>query len=248
MIHKSYRKLITLITVCLFTAVNAQKFEKKYSENFKTNKDVQVAIDASNSEINVTTWNKNQVQINAFIEVEGVEKEVAEKYFKEWNFEALGNKSKIQLTSKGSTSYSFKNDFVFFDNMDFNIDIPEIDFSNIEAIVLPDMDFDFDFDFGNLMEDIDDHMGKNGKYEFRWKDDENDIEINTKKEWEAFKKTKKYRELKKRMKVDKEKMHIEFAKSKEKLKKQFAKSRIELKTIKREELEKSLTKAKRSFK
>jgi len=245
--HKSYKHIITLLAICCISSTFAQKFDKKFTETFKTNKDVEVAINASYTDINVTTWDKNEVQVNAFIEVEGISKKEAEKYFKNWNFEALGNSKKVQVTSKGNNSFSFKNDFVFFDNMDFDINIPEIDFADIETIVIPEMKFDFNFD--NLLEDIEDidkTMGKNGKYEFRWKDDENDIEINSKEEWEAFKKTKKYKELKERMKIDKEKVRIEFAKSKEKMKQAFEKSKKV--KIDKEKIKKELAKAKEVLK
>ncbi|PQJ78667.1 hypothetical protein [Polaribacter porphyrae] len=246
--HKSYKQIITLVAICFLATVYAQKFDKKFSENFTTNKDVEVQINASNTDIDVTTWNKNEVQVNAYIEIEGVDKELAEKYFKNWEFEALGNKKRVEILSKGNKSSSFKNNFVIFDNMDFDFNIPDIDMSNIEAIVLPNMDFDFDFDFDFDLEELDENMEKNGKYEFMWKDDDHDIEINSKEEWEAFKKTKEYKELKTKMRFDKEKMRKEFAKSKEKMKKAFKKARVEIKEVDTEEIRKGLAKAKEVLK
>ncbi|MHB0754905.1 hypothetical protein [Polaribacter sp. M15] len=249
--HKLYKQIITFIAIGFLGTTFAQKFDKKFTENFKTNKDVEVAINASNTDINVTTWAKNEVQVDAFIEIEGIDKDEAEKYFKNWEFEALGNSKKVKITSKGSNGFTFKNDFVFFDDMNFDFEIPDIDMSNVEAIVLPDIDFDMDFDFDFDFKDLDDlgeNMGKNGKYEFRWKDDNHDIEINSKEEWEAFKKTKAYKELKEKMKVDKEKMRKEIAASKEKMKKTFAKGKLKIKEINTEEIKKSLAKAKQELK
>lgn len=247
--HKSYRNVITLLAICFLGTIYAQKFDKKFSENFKTNKDVEIQINASHTDINVTTWNKNEVQVNAVIEIEGVTKEVAEKYFKDWEFEALGNKRKVEILSKGNKNFSFKNDFVFFDNMDFDFEIPEIDMSNVEAIILPDMDFDFDFDFDfDDLEELGEKMEKKGKYEFLWKDDDHDIKINSKKEWEAFKKTKEYKELKEKMKFDKEKMRTKLSKSREKMKKALKEARIKIKEVDREEVRRGLEKAKEVLK
>ncbi len=248
--HRLYKPILTFIALGFLGTTFAQKFDKKFTENFKTNKNVEVAINASNTDINVTTWNKNEVQVEAFIEIEGISKEEAEKYFNDWEFEALGNSKKVKITSKGSNGFNFKSDFVFFDDMNFDIQIPEIDLSNIEAIVLPSMDFDFDFDFQDLadFEDLGENMGKNGKYEFRWNDDDHDIELNSKEEWEAFKKTKEYKELKEKMKVNKEKMREEIAKSKEKMKKAFANVKYKIKEIDTEEVKKSLAKAKEQIK
>jgi hypothetical protein len=247
--HKLYKCLLTFLAIGFLGTTFAQKFDKKFSENFKTKKEVEVAINASNTEINVTIWNKDEVQIDAFIEVEGISKEAAEKYFKNWEFEALGNSKKVKITSKGNNAFNFKNDFVFFDNMDFDFEIPQIDLSSIDAIVLPDMNFDFDFDFDfEDLEDLGENMGKNGKYEFMWKDDGHNIEINSKEEWEAFKKTKEYKELKEKMKIDKEKMRKEISESKVKMQKAFAKGRVKIKEINNEEIRKSLANAKEVLK
>ena len=246
-----YKPFFTMLICCLVGTVSAQKFDKNFSESFKTKKDVEVAINAANADITVTTWNKNEVQINAYIEVEGVSKEEAEKYFKNWNFEALGNARKVQITAKGSNKFNFKNDFVFFDNTDFDIQIPEIDFTNIETIVLPEMNFDFDFDLENLLdnlEDFDEKIEKSGSYKFSWKDDEHDIKINSKKEWEAFKKTKDYKALKEKMKFNKEKVRVEFAKSKAEMKKALAKSRKEVAKIDKEKIQKELAEVKEKLK
>lgn len=247
--HRLYKQVITFVALgCLGTAL-AQKFDKKFTENFKTNKDVEVAINASNTDINVETWNKNEVQVNAFIEIEGITKEEAEKYFKNWQFEALGNSKKVKITSKGNGIFNFKNDFVFFDDMNFDFKMPEIDFSNIEAIVLPEIDFDFDFDFNfEDLDDLDENMGKNGKYEFMWNDGDDKVVIKSKKEWEDFKKTKKYKELKEKMSATKEKMRKKFSISKEEMKEKIKHAKKEYYKVDREEIKKELAKAKEQLK
>ena len=249
--HKLYKHLITFVAICFLGTAFAQKFDKKFTENFSVNKDVEVAINASNTDINVTTWNKNEVQVNAYIEVEGLSKKEAEKYFKDWDFEALGNKRKVEITSKGSNSFGFKNDFVFFNDIDF--DFPEIEMPNFDMIVLPEMNFDFDFNLEglNILEeigDLDEMVGKNGKYTFKWKDDDHDIEINSKEEWEAFKKTKEYKKLKERMKFDSKKMKKKLAESKEKMKKYFKESKNRFYKIDKEEVKKELAEAKKKLK
>jgi hypothetical protein len=248
--HKLYKYIFTFIAISFLGTAFAQKFDKKFTENFTTNKDVEVAINASNTDINVTTWDKNEVQIEAFIEIEGISKEEAEKYFKNWEFEALGNKRKVQITSKGNNAFNFKNDFVFFDDMNFDFEMPNIDFSSFENIELPKMDFDFDFnfDFKDVFEDIDENMGKDGKYNFRWHDDDHDIVINTKKEWEEFKKSKKYAELKNKMHIDKEKLRKDFAESKEEMKRQLKESQEKYKKVDIEQVKKELLKAKEELK
>ena len=80
---KLYKNLILGIAICFSGNIFSQKFDKKFTENFTVNKNVEVAINASNTDINVTTWNKNQVLVEAYIEIEGLSKKEAEKYLKE---------------------------------------------------------------------------------------------------------------------------------------------------------------------
>jgi len=242
--NKSYKIWITIAAICFFGTAFGQKFDEKFTEKFIVNKDVEVTINASNSEINVTTWSKNEIQVEAFIEVEGISKIEAEKYFKNWNFEALGNKNKVKINAQGNTSFDFKNDFVFFNNMNFEIPEIEIEKSSIEAIFLPKINFDFKFDYNNLfngvkdLDDLEKTIGKNGDYSFAWKDDEYDIEINTKEEWEAFKKTKEYKKLKILMKKEKEKVRKELERSKDEIRKEFEESKDKM----RKEFEESKNK------
>ncbi|KGL64038.1 hypothetical protein [Polaribacter sp. Hel1_85] len=246
--HKLYKPIVTLIAICFLGTVFAQKFDEKFTENFKVNKDVEVAINASNTEINVTTWNKNEVQVEAFIEIEGLSKKEAEKYFKNWNFEALGNKSKVKINSQGNSFLGSRNNFIIHDNIDFNF--PDIQMPDFDSIIIPemnfdfDMDFDFDFDFDFNLDNIEEEMKKDGDYSFEWNDGEDKIRIKSKKEWDAFKKTKKYRELKEKLSFDKQKMKEKLVKSKLKMKEGLEKARIQYKKIDKEKIRKELAKAK----
>lgn len=249
--HKLYKPIFTFVTICFLGTTFAQKFDEKFTESFKVKKDVEVEINATNTEINVTTWNRNEVLVDAFIEIEGLSKKDAEKYFKNWDFEALENSSKVKITSKGSYGLGSKTDFIFFNDMDFSF--PEIEMPDIDAIVIPEMNFDFisdlnfDFDFEDL-DDLDENMAKKGKYSFEWNDDDYKIIIKTKKEWEAFKKTKEFKELKKRMAESKKKFTKGFADSKEKMKKQFSNAKVEFAKIDKIKIKEELAKAKAKLK
>ncbi|MEE9408550.1 MAG: hypothetical protein V3V28_10810 [Polaribacter sp.] len=252
--RKLYKQISTLLAICFIGTGFAQKFDKKFTENFKVNKDVEVAINASNTDINVTTWSKKEVQIEAFIEVEGLSKEEAEKYFKNWNFEALGNKKKVKITSKGNNSFRLNNDITFFNNMDFDFEMPEIQMPDMDAIVMPDMDFDFDFDFD--LDDLEEDMKKDGKYSFEYHNDDKHIVIKSKKEWEKFKKSKKYKELKKELKNTGTKVKLALQNSKHKikaidkkrLKESLEEARLQIKNIDKEQIRIGLLKAKEALK
>lgn len=255
-----YKAIFTLFAIGIGSSISAQKFEKKFTENFKVNKDVEVVINATNTDINVSNWNKNEVSIEAFIEIEGVSKTEAETYFKDWNFEALGNKAKVKITAKGNNSFNFDGDFVFFNNNDFKfpeIVIPDFDsihfdFPTMADIVIPEIDFD---EILPDIQDFDHHIGENGNYSFSWNDGDHNIIIKSKKEWEAFKQTKEYQELKNKMKIDKRKLKIEFEKSKEKMKSidkkkieaELRKAKIEFQKIDRVQIKKQLAEARKNL-
>ena len=236
-----YKIVSMFLTIGTLSGAIAQKQDKKFKETFDVNKNVVVEINASNTDINVTTWNKNQVQVEATIEIEGLTKEEAAKYFKNYKFDALGNSKRVVITSKGSNFYGLNDNFVIFNKDDFHfpeVVIPDMefnfDFPAIETIVIPDIDLenvfkgleDMEFDFDKYSKD-----GKN--YFFQWKDSARNISIKSKKEWEKFKKSKEYKEWKKEMKVNAEK-----------IRKDFAKARLEMKKMNKETVANAIKEAK----
>ncbi|MBN4082766.1 hypothetical protein JYT50_00165 [bacterium AH-315-A23] len=144
--------------VVIAFSVQAQKFDKTIKERFKVNTDVEVVINAAHTDIDIETWNKNEVSIEAVMEVEGLQKEEAEKLFKKWKFEALGNKNKVKISSiSNSFDFDFKFDFDFdFPDVEVpHFEMPDIDFPEIELPELPEMpempemdfeEFEFDYD------------------------------------------------------------------------------------------------------
>ena len=230
------------------SVVFAQKYDKKFSENFKTNKDVVVNINASNADVNVTTWNKNEVSVEAIIEIEGLDKKAAEKYFKKWKFEALGNKNKVQINAKSNSFHSLNTDDIIFFNSskDNNANVYHYNTNGSNVIVMPEMpelpempkieipEINFDeivYGLDHIEFDFDKYAKDGGDYFFHWKDGINDITIKSKKEWEKFKKSKKYKKFKKAQ----EKSKKEF---KEKMKGFEREKKIELIKLKREVLKK----------
>lgn len=254
---KLYKTLFFSINLLFISTLSAQKYDKKFTEIFSVNKDVQVAINAENTTIDVETWNKNKVAVEAYIEVEGLSKKEAEKYFKDWNFEALGNKNKVKITAKRQHIKGFNNDvFIFNSDHDFsfpevvmpNFDsihfpsFPEIDFIELpeihEFMVIPEMDFDgLIIGLEDLEFDFDKYEEKGEQYFFQWKDSVNNITIKSKEEWEKFKKSDRYKKMKKKLEKNKTAMQKEF----EKVKIQFKKSS-------KKDVQASLKKAKEAYK
>jgi ribosomal protein S13 len=154
---KEYKYKIMGLLVLLAVSVQAQKFDKTIKEKFKVNSDVEVVINATHTDVEIETWNKNEVAIEAVIEVEGVSKKEAEKILEKWKFEALGNKKKVKIASL-STNFDFKFDFDF----DFpDIDVPHFEMPELpempemaELPEMPEMDFEvYEFDYDTYKKD-----------------------------------------------------------------------------------------------
>ena len=264
---------ISVFLLLVTGVVSAQKYNKKFSENFKTNKDVVVNINASNADVDVTTWNKNEVSVEAVVEVEGLEKKEAQKYLDNWKFEALGNKSKVQINANKNSFRIGGDNIVFFNSSDNNyprvfqfdgddevvvipeVRIPEIpEIPELPEIKIPEVNFeeivtgleDIEFDFDKYAKD-------GGNYFFQWKDGVNDITIKSKKEWEEFKKTDKYKEFKKHQEERKREIKKELERVKKErineseLRREMAKARAEIRKINREEIKKELAKARKEM-
>ncbi len=235
-------KLITMfLAIGIACSAFGQKQDKTFKETFNVNKDVVVEINASHNDIEVTTWNKNQVQVEATIVVEGLTKEEAAKYLKNYKFEALGNSKRVVITSKGSSFYGLNDNFVIFNNDDFHfpdVVIPDMkfdfDFPAVETIVIPEVDLEYVFKGLEDMEFDFDKYSKDGKnYFFQWKDSARNISIKSKKEWEKFKKSKEYKEWKKEM-----------AKNAKKIRKDLEKARADMKAINKDAIAKAIKEAK----
>ena len=268
----SHRNIITAFLLTFSVAVFAQKESKSFKETFNVNKDATVEIEATHADVNVTTWNKNQVSVEATIEIEGLSKKEAEKYLKNFHFEALGNSNKVRISAGGVNSFRFnENDFVIFGgNGSFvmpDIVMPEINIPNFDFempdIVIPDFDFEMpNIDFGNIFIDLDDiefdfdEYSKSGKnYFFKWKDSVREITIKSKKDWEEFKKSKEYKNWKAEMKKNNEKIKKELAKAQKELKgvnsqavkEALQKAKIAIKEIDMEKINKDLAKVKEEY-
>lgn len=248
---------ISVFLLLVTGVVSAQKYNKKFSENFKTNKDVVVNINASNADVDVTTWNRNEVSVEAVVEVEGLDKKEAQKYLDNWKFEALGNKNKVQINANKNSFRIGGENIVFFNSSDNNhprvfqfdsddevVVVPEVRIPEMPEIEIPEINFE------NLFQDVDFDVEKMFETEelvrFKWKDGKHNVNITSKEEWEEFKKTKAYKEYLKNNKNSKTKMF--FSKkhqvlNEKKLKEELKRVKSELKKVDRERIRKQLAKA-----
>lgn len=105
------------ILFCLgVIGVQAQTQTKEWKESFNVNNNVTVNVETVNTDLVFETWNQNKVEVVATMEIEGISKEEAQEYFKQWDFEAMGNSSRVEVScgagmlafGSSNASYSYQ--------------------------------------------------------------------------------------------------------------------------------------------
>ncbi|MCK7591691.1 hypothetical protein M0G43_13970 [Subsaxibacter sp. CAU 1640] len=111
--------ILLLLFVATFSATAQQKLQK-FKNTVNTTKEVKINLNTSYTNIEVDTWNKDQVEVEAYIEGEKLSKEELERELKNWNITVSGSGDEVTIEAKGS--------------------------GRSWTVVNGDFDFDFDFD------------------------------------------------------------------------------------------------------
>lgn len=143
----------------------AQEKTKTYTETFNIGNDAVLNIDTSHADIEFETWDKNQIEVTAVVELEGATDEEAKSYFEKDAFKIVGNSQEVEVHTLGNgfgSSVPFVHsingidivipDVPSVDHILENIEIPEIP-EIPEIVFIPDlppmppmpfMDFDYE--------------------------------------------------------------------------------------------------------
>ena len=164
--------------------IHAQEFKTPVSE-FSVNHQATVIIDASYTEIEIEEWNKNRIEVQGVMNVEGLSESEAKNIFESWAIETEKKGNTVEITAN---SDSFGNEFFFIHNDKYLgnvvVDVPEISAHVLEAldsihVVLPeisefpDVEYNFDFnpnlDYESLSFDYEEFK-KNSAYLKEWQE------------------------------------------------------------------------------
>ncbi len=120
----SFKTLVTILCLISMGWAYGQKETKTYNETFSVGKDAVLNIDTSHADIEFETWAKNEVAIEAVIEIAGATEEEAKRYFEKESFEILGNSQKVVIKTKGSNKWLFGDSTTDLQN--FKFEMPEL--------------------------------------------------------------------------------------------------------------------------
>lgn len=147
---KLYKRRTAALLLLLLGTVG---YSQKQVESFNVADDVEVSVNSSYTNIVFETWNKNKVEVEAYIEGEKLSEKEKQDLMKNWDLNISGNSKKVSITSKAANQ-----DFAMLDMppMDFigplmeNMVMPMI--QNIKVPPLPD---DLLENLGNIQFDYD---------------------------------------------------------------------------------------------
>jgi len=110
---------------------HSQQSDKKV-EQFKVDANPTLEVDASHTDVTITSWNKREILVEASIEIEGATEEQAKEILDSWNFKALGNSERVEVQSFGNVFlHNMSGDFEFV-MPEMVFEMPEIDLSEME--------------------------------------------------------------------------------------------------------------------
>lgn len=122
---KLYKHRIATILLLMLGTVSYS--QKNYVESFNVVDNVEVSVNTSYTNIVFETWNKNKVEVEAYIEGEKLTEKEKQDLMKKWDLRVTGNSKKVNITSNAG-------------NQDFAMgDMPPMDFIGplMENMVMP---------------------------------------------------------------------------------------------------------------
>lgn len=124
------RLTIAFLMFCLITTVGYAQKMSKTSQSIKVNKNVVVDLNTSYVEIEIDTWNKDIVEVEAYIEGAQLSKEELQRALKAWNLKVEGSGDNVTISSNaGKTMGLFGDDSyaVLLRDLEFELaDLPEM--------------------------------------------------------------------------------------------------------------------------
>lgn len=95
-------KICKLSIFLLFFSIGIGNAQNKYKESFKASKDMVVDVNTSYTNVIFETWNKDLVEVEAFVEGKDLTENEKKEIFDNWKFDVLGNSKKVVITSNPS--------------------------------------------------------------------------------------------------------------------------------------------------
>ncbi len=179
---KSTHFKLLILSFSLSLSSFAQEFTKPMQE-FKVGSNTKISIEASYAEIEIVEWNKNKVEVEGSMSIQGLPEDEAKAIFDSWDISAQADAESIKIRS---TSTNFGNEYFFINNDKYHgnivMDLPDVGAMVVDILdsmnfVLPEFENfpDIDFDLSQNFEIMGDSLAfdfkefeKNSEYLKKW--------------------------------------------------------------------------------
>ncbi len=135
----NYLKILCCI-ICINLGATAQN-NKKLSKSIKVDKDVTVDLNTNYVQLEIDTWNRNEIEVEAYIDDQKLSGEELKKALSNWKLEIEGSGDYVSIKSEGSySSWENLSDYpVILESLDVLADI-DLNLGEIPEIPeLPEM-------------------------------------------------------------------------------------------------------------
>lgn len=119
-------------------SVQAQKMTK-VSQSMKVNKEVTIDLNTSHCNIVFDTWNKNVIEVEAYIEGDNLSKEEMQDALKNWNVDVDATKSSVSISTKGNAPVAWMYRHNKGDNDALNAVLEELKFELADMPEIPEI-------------------------------------------------------------------------------------------------------------
>ncbi|MEN3324585.1 hypothetical protein VP395_12660 [Mariniflexile soesokkakense] len=131
-------KLFVLSFFVVGTLFSQQKLTKT-AQSIDVNKDVTINLNTSYTNIVFDTWNKNTIEIEAYIEGEMLSGEALKKALKDWQITVDASKSVVTISTKSGDSNSWSHSFTGHDDDAVHAVLKELKFELADLPELPEL-------------------------------------------------------------------------------------------------------------
>ena len=122
-------KLKYVILSLLFITAGSFAQTRKLSKTYKTSPDVNVELDSRHTNIIIENWDRNEVQIEAYLEGDTGDREMTRKLLDSWKLDTAFSNGKVEIESGGNNNLNL--------DMDIDMDALEGSLSELPALLEP---------------------------------------------------------------------------------------------------------------
>jgi len=134
----SVSKKLRITILSLFVAIStmAQQKLEKISQSIHVNQDAIIHLNTSHTNIEIETWNKDVIEIEAYIESAVLSKEELQKAFNAWQVKVDGSKQVVTIATEESLSSWSNEGIALFDESSLEA-LKELEFKLADLPVMP---------------------------------------------------------------------------------------------------------------